>query len=333
MCDRRTYKAALVYAALGYAVYPASPYSQAQVSSLGRFPRGDGGFKLATTDVAQVHAWAEHWERPGTNVGVVTGRISRLVVIDVDRRPKYTSAAAGGNGNGSVRFGELVEMDEAPAERVREWARERGLAVPGNVVSTSPSGGLHIWLRLPSHWLDFEVKRRIDWLEKVDLLWDNHSFKVPPSERVTTARKTGGCYRFAGGCPCQVPEASDALVRAMWESPRRSVSQERLAGSSNGYVKQEGADDRVDIAHALEHGIPVGRQHNELYRIACSLAGRGRSPRETLRTLYKITKMSPLGDESDPWTPDDLSTLTESAYMFIREQHGHLAELARKIKT
>src|SRR5512146_1307577 len=63
--------AALRYAELGYPVFPCAPG--------GKVPITPRGFKDATTDPGQIHAW---WEKyPDANVGMPT---AGLLVIDVD---------------------------------------------------------------------------------------------------------------------------------------------------------------------------------------------------------------------------------------------------------
>ena len=67
-------EAALRYAQQGWAVHPLVPHSKAPLSA--------HGCKDATTDADQIRAWwAEH---PGANIGIATGAISGIVVLDVD---------------------------------------------------------------------------------------------------------------------------------------------------------------------------------------------------------------------------------------------------------
>ncbi len=69
--------AALEYAARGWAVLP--------LEVGGKRPINAHGCKDATTDADQVRAW---WtETPDANVGVATGAVSGITVLDVDKRP------------------------------------------------------------------------------------------------------------------------------------------------------------------------------------------------------------------------------------------------------
>jgi hypothetical protein len=98
---------ALVYARAGLPVfrcaspfsYTTGPYASGPVSneirrgcscsrreqcdSPGKHPLEKGGFHNATTDPAVIGSW---WTRPRFNIGIATGAVSGLVVLDVDPR-------------------------------------------------------------------------------------------------------------------------------------------------------------------------------------------------------------------------------------------------------
>src|SRR6266536_5019093 len=85
-----TRDAALAYAKKGWHVLPLhTPDSQAPCSclkancdSIGKHPRTMHGLKDATTDETAIRRWWDMW--PKANVGIVTGRVSGFVVLDVD---------------------------------------------------------------------------------------------------------------------------------------------------------------------------------------------------------------------------------------------------------
>lgn len=68
--------AAILYAEHGWAVLPLAPSEKTPLTS--------HGFKDATTDAAAIREWWAKW--PGANVGIATGALSGLVVLDVDPR-------------------------------------------------------------------------------------------------------------------------------------------------------------------------------------------------------------------------------------------------------
>ena len=81
--------AALAYARAGLAVLPLHhPIGEGKCScrkacgSIGKHPHTRNGYYDATTDEATISAWWERW--PNANIGIATGMISGLVVLDVD---------------------------------------------------------------------------------------------------------------------------------------------------------------------------------------------------------------------------------------------------------
>ena len=84
--------AALAYARRGWPVLPLhTPRAgkcscgQSGCDSPGKHPRTTHGLKDATTDETVVRDWWDRW--PDGNIGVLTGPISGLVVLDLDVRP------------------------------------------------------------------------------------------------------------------------------------------------------------------------------------------------------------------------------------------------------
>ncbi len=86
--------AALAYAEQGIAVFPLhNPLADGSCScggahngnekkSIGKHPRTRNGLKAATTDKDQIRAWWTDW--PDANIGIPTGMINGLVIVDVD---------------------------------------------------------------------------------------------------------------------------------------------------------------------------------------------------------------------------------------------------------
>jgi hypothetical protein len=88
------------YAARGWPVFPLIPRSKKPIHK--------GGFKNATTDLAQVDAW---WaETPDANIGIATGDVSGLFVVDLDDKE---------GRSGSENWSQLADRnggDGAPIE-------------------------------------------------------------------------------------------------------------------------------------------------------------------------------------------------------------------------
>ncbi len=74
-------EAALSYARKGICVFPCKPRSKT--------PATQNGFKDATTDEEQIRRW---WtENPKYNIGIPTGEVNRIWVLDVDGDEGYES--------------------------------------------------------------------------------------------------------------------------------------------------------------------------------------------------------------------------------------------------
>lgn len=115
-------------ASIGIHVFPLNPankrpYSNIDVAAaLGRLVpnAGEGGMKFATTDGAALKAWWACW--PDALIGIRTGHVSGLYVLDVDRK----------NGK-----------DGYVAINANNWT------IPNTVAVQTPSGGAHYYFRIP----------------------------------------------------------------------------------------------------------------------------------------------------------------------------------------
>jgi bifunctional DNA primase/polymerase-like protein len=80
---------ALKYIKLGYLVFPLHTPINGLCScgdidcrSIGKHPRTPNGFKDASMDPTKIKDWWEKW--PDANIGIATGKISNLIVVDFD---------------------------------------------------------------------------------------------------------------------------------------------------------------------------------------------------------------------------------------------------------
>ena len=80
---------ALQYASRGWHVFPLHSIRDGRCTcgqdcgkNAGKHPRVKGGFKVATVDNRQIEAWWRKW--PDANIGIATGAVSGIMVIDVD---------------------------------------------------------------------------------------------------------------------------------------------------------------------------------------------------------------------------------------------------------
>jgi hypothetical protein len=157
-------KAALSYRARGWSVVPAAERGKRPIVRW-------QPFQDSPPDEADLRKWFARW--PDANLAVVTGAVSGLVVLDVDR---------GHGGDDS-----LAALEE----------RHGGL--PATVEATTGSGGRHIYFAHPGH----EVRNRTGLADGLDLRGDGGVIVVPPS-----IHPSGKPYRWrAGHAPGEIPLA------------------------------------------------------------------------------------------------------------------------------
>ena len=139
---------------------------------------------------------------------------------------------------------------------------ENRLAVPMDVVSHTPSGGWHIWMRLPP---EVTVPARHGILAGVDIQAQDSYIVAPPTMvRVDSMGSPGERpasvllpYVFAQGCPCSLPPAPPWLLDWVLTAP----------GTGNG--GGEPGEDLPELAELYDHGLPAGLRNVGLHRLAC----------------------------------------------------------------
>lgn len=129
-------------------------------------------FQTVLASEEEVRNWFRRW--PEANLGVVTGAISGLVVLDVD--PRH-----GGD------------------ESLRALEREHG-ALPDTLEATTGGGGRHVYFAHPGG----SVRNRVGIAPGIDLRGDGGCIVAPPS-----VHPSGRRYRWRKGCgPGQLTLAS-----------------------------------------------------------------------------------------------------------------------------
>ncbi len=143
--------AALWYATQGFPVFPCKPR--------GKEPLTKHGFKDATIDATQIKTWWGRW--PEANIGIPTGEISGLLVVDID--PRH-----GGN------------------DSLDELTKKHG-AFPATAEQLTGGGGRHIVL----HYSGGSVPAKL--APGIDLKGDGGYVVVAPS-----VHPSGELYRWDG---------------------------------------------------------------------------------------------------------------------------------------
>ncbi|MBO1903250.1 bifunctional DNA primase/polymerase [Leucobacter weissii] len=224
-------EAASRLAAAGAPVFPCVPG--------GKRPLVEHGFHEATTDAGQVVAWWRRW--PTANIGVPTGTVSSVDVVDVDQKPA---------GSGFPAFD-----------------RARGASlIPGWLALVrTPSGGMHAYFPAdpqqpqPS----WQASRA-----RVDFRGEGGYVIVPPS-RVAVPDGEPGRYELVGAaCPDVAPVDAAALRAFLDPRPQPALSRGVRAT-------------RVQDAERLAGWVAAlgeGERNRGLFWAACRLAESGASP-------------------------------------------------------
>ena len=152
--------AAARFARAGVPVFPCAPDA--------KNPLTKRGFLDASADPRQVASWWRRW--PKANIGLPTGAVSGVEVVDVDRK-------AGGDG-----YGAFIA------------ARDAGLVGDPLALVRTPSGGMHVYYPADPD------KPHSSWQAPrahVDFRADGGYVIVPPSV-ITTDARTGSYYLLVG---------------------------------------------------------------------------------------------------------------------------------------
>lgn len=179
-------------------------------------------FQAELPSVSDVTGWFRRW--PDANLGVVTGTISNLIVIDID--PNHGGADA-----------------------LEDLERRFG-AMPATVESRTGGGGRHLYFAHPG----FPVRNRVGIGRGIDLRGDGGYVVAPPS-----IHPSGEPYRWLSG---QAPEECELAPLPHWLAaaagvlrPGRSVGDWRrlvLEGVPEG---QRNSTIASLTGHLLWHGV------------------------------------------------------------------------------
>ena len=186
-------QAALTYASAGWAVLPVA----------GKQPLTRHGVHDSSVEEPQIRRWWLRW--PEANVGIATGAVSGLTVVDVD-------------------------VDRGGRESL-ESIRTSGRLLPETLRADTGGGGFHLFYRQPSGLAVSNTAGRLPnvagALSGIDLRGDGGYVVAPPS-----VHASGRSYRWS-------PERSSGLAvlpRWLWPRPppptATAVAHYRSAGAS-----------------------------------------------------------------------------------------------------
>lgn len=242
----RLAEAARVYATAGVPVFPCVPGEKRPLTTR--------GFHDATTDLGQISAWWSRW--PEANLGLPTGPVSGVEVVDVDVHDS-------GSGYGAW-----------------ERARNRGLVEGWGALVRTPSGGLHAYY--PAG-----VQEQRSWQAPrvhVDFRGTGGYVVAPPS-KVSVGTDRVGVYELIA-TTAAAPMPVDA-VRL------RDFLDRRPPVASSSVVPVRGVD--VGRLSRWVSSLSEGERNRGLFWAACRLAEAGTAPGEALAVLGPAAEHAGLG--------------------------------------
>ncbi len=233
--DRNMQAAALWYAKNGIPVFPLHwptaegcscgknpgevPENEVCKRSRGKHPRTANGFKDATTDVNQITEWWQKW--PDANIGVPTGVLTGLLVVDDDPR----------NGGPTDRSGLVAVLGPIP---------ETAEALTGG-------DGRHLYFQYGGG----RVRKQL--AKGIDLKGDGGYVVAPPSLHLSGKRYQWDCAGGAGAIlhPAPAPEwllkfiadesQEDTYIETKSRSPLNNGGKVGRGGRHGHLVSQAGA--------------------------------------------------------------------------------------------
>lgn len=164
------------YAARGWSPIPIEADGKRPLVPWSEFQR-----RIATSD--EIDAWYQRW--PQANVGIVTGTVSGIVVIDVD--PRHGGAAS-----------------------LEQAQREHG-TLPHTVEAVTGGGGRHLYFAQPA----LKLHNRTSILPGIDLRADGGCVVAPPSRHLSGRR-----YAWAAG---SAPDEAPLAPLPPWALPAAEV--------------------------------------------------------------------------------------------------------------
>jgi putative DNA primase/helicase len=205
--DSRKLRLALEYAKRGWAVIPLHhPLNDGQCScrndtckAVGKHPRFGGWKENATTDEQTIREYFTQW--PDANVGIVTGKISNLMILDVD----------GEEGRKS-----LSELEE------------RNGPLPETFTAITGGGGRHLLFSYP----DIEVGNKVKFLPGLDIRADGGLIVTPPS-----LHASGRPYEWEKSDVPSLPKPPHWLLNLI-KSPPKQIAATGMVneGQRNDYL-------------------------------------------------------------------------------------------------
>lgn len=264
--------AAQEHLALGRSLLPVGhdkrPHGQALVST-GHTTLKQGRVRGAWQSLQHTPASEQQvqvWLRPGwRGLGLVTGAVSGVIVIDVDK------------GEGMARF--------------TEW----GLSSRAHV--RTRSGGLHWYLRHPG-WpvrtVQSQTNKRLEWIRGIDVRGDGGYVVLPPTRFGRVGYEPLRDHRDLDDpslLPFEVQVLLGLHAAPSAPGPRAAVSP---APASGPWVARDGRTlDQELLYRALELAHTGGRRNESGFWLACQLRDNGLSEADAEEVMRRYAGQVP----------------------------------------
>lgn len=209
--------AAILFARRGWPVFPCSPRDKSPLlprdkDSQGKPVPRSGGVSKATTDEEQIRAWWAKW--PRAMIGIAAGRAG-LLIIDFDPRVDEIVDNA---------TGEVVGQEVWTLERLKgELEAQMGCALPVSLAVRTPSGGVHVYFRMPEGTPIGNVGSLPD---HIDVRGEGGYVIAPPSVCDGDGKRCqpGDYTWLRGNADADIVELPAPLVTILRTSKRRSAA-------------------------------------------------------------------------------------------------------------
>lgn len=257
--SKNTILAALQYASLGWYIFPIQPKSKQPFSKNSISSENGAGLKASSRDPDTIRYWWSRW--PSANIGIVTGLLSGIVVLDID--PK------------SCGLWSLVDL-------------QNRVTLPTTLTSFTGSGGQHRIYHNPGIPIPNSVGKLGPGL---DIRGENGYIVAPPS-----IHPNGHPYRWSIS-PYQHPESitifPESLISQVIILSINKPKEEKQELSPNALTDKEGLY-FVSQALAQVHS-GVGRNQAG-FHLACQLRDWGFSINQATRYMRFFVNMVPKRD-------------------------------------
>lgn len=220
--DASQLDAALGFARRGWPVFPCRRANKAPLigrdrDDVGKPIHGTGGVSKATTDEATIRDWWAKW--PLAMIGVSVGKAG-LIVVDFDPRkeeqfdPDTGEVLLGDDGKPRAREWTLEELKGAVEEMMGE-------PLPVSLAVRTPSGGVHVYYRMPA---GEPIGNKGNLPDHVDVRGLGGYTIVPPSFCDGDGKNARGPYRWLRGDAdasiAVLPASLEAILRTPTARPR-----------------------------------------------------------------------------------------------------------------